>query len=76
MMYDCVETLTKTCFFSNVQGVITTKCVMSVMKNSFFHSGLPFWSFLNFMSVHKLQARRRYEVREEEYANSVCYKMQ
>lgn len=59
MMYECVETLSKTCFFSNVQGLVTTKCVMSVVKNSFFHSCLPFWSFFSFMSIHKLQASSR-----------------
>lgn len=61
VMYECVETWTKTCFFSNVQGLIATKCVMSVVKNSFFHGCLPFGSFLffYFMSIDKLQTRRR-----------------
>lgn len=61
VMYECVETWTKACFFSNVQGLITRKCVMSVVKNSFFHSCLPFWYFLffNFVSIGKWQSRRR-----------------
>lgn len=61
VMYECVETWTKACFFSNVQGLITTKCVMSVVKSFFFHSCLPFSSFLflYFMSIDKWQAMRR-----------------
>lgn len=44
-------------FFSNVPDLITTKCIMSVMKYPFFHNDLPFWSF--FVFVCKLQASRR-----------------
>lgn len=70
-----VETLTKTCFFSKVQGLITTKCVMSVMKNSFIIAYLSGLIFV-FMTIHKLQVIRRDEAWEEEYPNSEHYKMQ
>lgn len=73
VMYECVETWTKTCFFSNVLGLIT-KCVMSVAKNSFFHSCLLFGLFISCLRInYRLGEDRRCGRRST--LNSLCYKM-